>query len=156
MDRNADKYEALNKTIRKKIRKDIRNHNTQLVHRTITDNANMRVLRSKMAREKVQISKMENEQGKMVTNKSDIVAVIEGFYRRLYSTSIPKPDHMMNERRQSILNMGSEEIPEIGEYELRATLGRMRNNRAPGEDRITSEMLKMRGAKHWKRHCSSS
>jgi len=71
--------------------------------------------------------------------------IIENFYRKLYSTSVPKPDRIVNEKRRIILNVDSEEIPEIDRSELRAALRKMKNRKAPGEDRVMSEMLKMGG-----------
>lgn len=57
--------------------------------------------------------------------------IVENFYRKLYSTSIPKPDRIPNEKRRNILNVGSEEIPEIDKNELRAALKKMKNRKAP-------------------------
>lgn len=66
----------------------MRNHNTQLVYRAIEENTNMQVLRAKMAKGRTQICKMRNEQGEIVTGKTDIVAAIQKFYCKLYSVSI--------------------------------------------------------------------
>lgn len=48
MSKEMEKYKDLNKAIRKEIRKDLRSYNTQLVRKAIYENANMRVLQSKM------------------------------------------------------------------------------------------------------------
>ena len=41
--------------------------------------------------------------------------------------------------------MGSEEIPEISLQEIKYALQKMKNEKSPGEDQITSEMLKTEG-----------
>lgn len=129
MSKETEKYKDLNRVIRKEIRKDLRSYNTQLVCKAIYENANMRVLRSKMTWGKTQIAKMKNGQEEITTKKTDIIAIIENFYRKLYSTSVSKPDHMANRSRKNILNVGSEEIPEIDKNELRTALKKMKNEK---------------------------
>lgn len=60
--------------------------------------------------------------------KTDI-AIIENFYRKLYSTSVSKLDHMANRSRKNILNVGSEEISKIDKNELRTALKKMKNKK---------------------------
>lgn len=57
------------------------------------------------------------------------IAIIENFYRKLYSTSVSKLDHMANRSRKNILNVCSEEIPEIDKNELRTALKKMKNKK---------------------------
>lgn len=40
------------------------------------------------------------------------------------------------------MNVNSEEISENAKQEIETSLNQMKNNRSPGEDQITSEMLK--------------
>lgn len=70
--KEMEKYKDLNKAIRKEIRKDLRNYNTQLVRKAIYENANMRVLQSKMTWGKTQIAKMKNGQEEITTKKKQI------------------------------------------------------------------------------------
>lgn len=117
----------------KAIRKDKRAYNTQAIKEAIENNMNMRVLRSKLSKGKVVIHKMKNEFGEVVTEKDRIAEVIENFYRRLYSQSVPNPNQQERPRRM-VLNVGSEDLPTIDKSELEAALKQLRNNRALGED----------------------
>ena len=61
MDRDAPEYRQLDRTVKKAIRRDLRAHNTRMIHEAIEDNMNMRVLRSKTTNGKLLIHKMKNE-----------------------------------------------------------------------------------------------
>jgi len=43
------------------------------------------------------------------------------------------------------MNVGSEEIPDINSTEIEKALNQLKNHRAPVEDKITSEMIKLGG-----------
>ncbi|XP_071577202.1 craniofacial development protein 2-like [Temnothorax nylanderi] len=144
--RDSPRYKELNKAVRKAIKKDKRAYNTRAIKEAIENNMNMRVLRSKLSKGKVVIYKMKNDLGEVVTERDRIAEIIENFYRRLYSQSAPNPNQQ-GRPRQTILNVGSEDLPAIDKSELEAALKQLRNNRAPGEDRITVEMLKVGGEK---------
>lgn len=45
--------------------------------------------------------------------------------------------------QQKIINIGSEELPDIPAEEIKLTLKQSKPNRAPGEDRIITGMLKI-------------
>lgn len=144
----AEHYRDLNKNIKKEIRKDMRAYNTKMIQDTIEDNCNMKVLRSKLATGKTQIIKMKNQQGTIVSDKGEILKIIEDFYTNLYTSTAPEPEaesKISKNGHINILNVGSEDIPEITIEEIKETLKQMKNRKCPGEDQITSEMLKMGG-----------
>lgn len=64
------------------------------------------------------------------------------FYTQLYSahTSI-----QAQYTRNILTNSGSEEVPDIRNFEMKETLKQMKNGRCPGEDLITSDILKVGG-----------
>lgn len=66
----------------------------------------MKVLRSNMSRGKLVI-RMKNECGEVVTDKGQVAAVIEDFYRGLYS---PVQQYQWAEPRRSVQNVRSEEL----------------------------------------------
>jgi len=43
------------------------------------------------------------------------------------------------------MNVGSEEIPDLNSTEIEEALSQLKNDPAPGEDGITSEMIKLEG-----------
>ena len=53
---------------------------------------------------------MKNNQGIVVSDKKDVVEIIENYYRTLYMAS---PDYKEHSPTKNILNVGSEHIPEI-------------------------------------------
>lgn len=139
--RDSNEYKELCKTINKESRKDLRSYNSQLIKETIENNSNMKVLRSHMSRGRQKLFKIKERNGEIVTDKKGVINVIQGFYKDLYTSTLPEPDSV----KQEILNVGSEDIPEVNRSELRKALKQMKNKKAPGEDRITAEMLKMGG-----------
>jgi len=141
--RDSLRYTQLNKNIRKAIRRDIRAHKAREIERAIENNMNLKVLRSKLAKGRARINCMKNIEGEVVHEREDIVAVVSDFYEDLYRESAPRPLRL--KRRHEIKNVGSEEIPEITRTELQAVLKELKNRKSPGQDRITSEMLKAGG-----------
>ena len=63
LDKTTQQYKALNKTIKKEIRKDTRAFKTNLIKKCIEDSANMRVLKSKLAVGRAKLVKIKNTQG---------------------------------------------------------------------------------------------
>lgn len=139
-DRTTQEYMDLNKQVKKGIRRDKRMYNAKLIEETIKDNCKMKVLSKKLSMGKAKITKMRNENNIIVHNKYDIIKSIEMFYTGLYSSKSQKTVKKIN-----IMNVGSEDLPEITEGEISATLKQMKSNRCPGEDQVTTEMLKLGG-----------
>lgn len=124
------------------MRKDIRSYNTKMIENAIEDNANMRVLRSKLSPGRHKITKMRDQQGNIILDSKNIAEHIESFYTRLYTSIRPDP----RTAKTVICNVGSEDVPEISGQEIQAALKQMKNRKSPGEDRVTSEMMKIGGA----------
>lgn len=139
--RDTPEYNTINTTVKRKIRTDMRAYKTKQILETIENNKNMRVLRSNRTRGKQKIMKIKDKQGNLVTNKKEIVKEIQKFYEKLYTTVIPNPIGPS----KNILNVGSEDMLEITPSEIKYALQQMKNGKSPGEDQITSEMLKMGG-----------
>lgn len=80
MSKTSTEYVELNKSIRKKIRKDIRTHNTEKIKATIENDKNMKVLKSMNSIGRTKIHKLKNKDGEIIQEKNQIVKVVENFY----------------------------------------------------------------------------
>lgn len=87
-----------------------------LIENLLEDNNNMTVLKSKLSN-----CKMRNEKGIEVNDKKSLADIIEKFYTRLYTSSIPKPRN----QTKHITHHRSEELPDITSEEIRAALKQM-------------------------------
>ena len=88
---------------------------------------------------RAKLVKMKNNQGIVVSDKKDVVEIIENFYRTLYTASPVYKEHLPT---KNILNVGSEDISEITITKIGAALKQIKS---PGKDRVTSKMLKLVG-----------
>lgn len=86
---------------------------------------------------------MRDESGNVVTNREEILKVVKSFYQTLYRSTTNPPTR--NEPVKVVMNVGSEELPEISTQELEQALKNMKNGKTPGQDKITAEMVKIGG-----------
>ncbi|XP_044760870.1 craniofacial development protein 2-like [Coccinella septempunctata] len=121
--RSTPDYNELNKRIHKEVRKDIRVYNTKIIEATIENNANMRVLRSKLSPGSRKITKMNDQHGNVVSDNRSIADHIQKFYTTLYTSIRPASAT----KSVTVCNVGSEDIPEITRQEIKAALKMMKN-----------------------------
>ncbi|CAG9767975.1 unnamed protein product [Ceutorhynchus assimilis] len=126
---NKDELKQLNKDITKAARANIIKFNNKWITKVIEENKSMRVLRNKLSTGKTEIIKLGNERD---------------FYTNLYSNERQreKPENIPH-----ILNQGLEEMPPISEEEVSRSLSEMKNNKAPCEDGVVAEAVKLGGKK---------
>ncbi|KAL3268802.1 hypothetical protein HHI36_007898, partial [Cryptolaemus montrouzieri] len=65
----------------------------------------------------------------IVTNKAEIIRVIEGFYEELYKPELPIPPDVKEHNRIKVTNVNSEEMPDITAEEIRSVLKQLKNGR---------------------------
>lgn len=140
-DKTTIEYRSINKEIAKEIRKHKREQNTESIKTTIEENKSLKVLARKNLARRNNIYKIKNTDGRIVTNKKEITQTIEAFYKRLYST----PNREIKSNIPIILNQGSEDLEEINDDEIISALKDMKSNKAPGEDEMVIESIKMGG-----------
>ncbi|KAI5634523.1 hypothetical protein NE865_12750 [Phthorimaea operculella] len=83
---------AINKEIKKAIRTDIRSHNTRTIAKTIQDNRGPKVFRKKLNKDKMEINKLTDSAGNIVTDRDRIIRLVEEFYGNLYTSKATEPD----------------------------------------------------------------
>ena len=108
----------------------------------IAENRNMKVLRTKQSIGKNWIFKLRVNDGVLHTDKHKILDIARKFYEELYTSIRPKQSTEAAATRPVIMNVESEELPDITVDEVKASLDEMKNNKAPGEDGIPIEAIK--------------
>jgi len=77
-------YIELNKTVRKKMREDVRRYNEKLVRNTIEENRSLKKTKQQLMIGKKQIIAVKRPDGTVSRNKEEIIKIFENFYRELY------------------------------------------------------------------------
>ena len=92
----------------------------------------------KTSKKKV-INEMKNGKGETVTNREEILKVCAQFYQELYSSQKP------NSIDTSNISPDNSEAPPFIESEIEKALKEMKQNKAPGIDLLTCDIIKLGG-----------
>ena len=136
-DREKTQYAGLNKTVKKMRRTRARRKKKEHVEKIL---ASGRVPKEALrGNGRKVIGELGTENNKIVTNNEDILNVCAKFYQDLYSSSSDQSSaigpHTQN----------NENIPLFVEDGIRNALKNMKANKAPGNDQITSNVIKLGG-----------
>ena len=137
--RNQIEYTELNKTIRKMRRKKKREYRTRMVKEVLESNKGPKIINRKLEGGRKLLSSLKTTDGTEVTDKVKITATIEQFYSELYSSD--RPDWRTTED----WDVKAENVPPIMEDEVQKAVERTKKGKAPGEDQLTADILKLGG-----------
>lgn len=143
-DRTSEQYRDINKSIRQNIKEDLKRHNDKLIEITIENNSNLKMLRRKMVENKKQLYIIQDENGNVTTDRNKIKDIIENFYSQLYTSQLQINSEVIQKTQErKILIVGLEEIPEVITEEIKTAVREMKYRRAPGDDDIIPELIKL-------------
>lgn len=92
----------------------------------------MKILRSSNSYLSIRIRQLKDPNGDIREEETDI-------------TNSPETAEPANNRTKKFMNIGSEEIAEISVEKIQLVLSQIKNGKAPGGDKISTEIMKMGG-----------
>ena len=133
----------LNKLINKKMREDRRKNNLQKIEETIKNGKSLKQTRSSSYIGKQQMLALKDSNGEIAKCRDRMLKIAEEFYAELYTSKT----------RVNPINTSVEytEIPEITTSEVAFALNHMKRGKAPGDDDITTDLLKDAGEDLYKK-----
>ena len=121
-DQERREYNKLCQTILKRLREDLRQHNTMRVKEAIESEKGLKRAKEKEGC-KVLIPALKEQDGTVITNRERILERCAEFYETLYK------DAAQNIRKEE-----AEDVPPILDSEIEHAIKGMKNDKAPGED----------------------
>lgn len=118
------KLKALNKIIKKAIRSDLRAYNDQTIAETIQANTGPKVFGKKLNKSRMEINKLSDSAGNVLTDRDNIIKVVEAFYGDLYASKASEPDSPVaaDPPAEPVECLTEETIPPITEDEIEFAL----------------------------------
>ena len=129
-------YTELCKTIRKRIRDEIRGYNVLVVQNALQNNKGLKAAKIRSKKGQPLMTAIKAIDGKIITDRREIVEQCAQFYKDLYSSSLARPSISTTERKY---------IPDILAREVQHAMQQMKNNKAPGEDEIEIDIVRLAG-----------
>lgn len=133
-----NKITELSKKIRDQIRKDISQKRNKTIQEHISKTGGVKKAYKKLMNKKDWMIHLKGKNSILTRNREQIIKVAAEFYRNLYKSSRKNQNTAENEN--TICN--EEPLPEILLSETIAAIKSQKNDKAPGPDQISNEMLK--------------
>ncbi|RVE40675.1 hypothetical protein evm_014675 [Chilo suppressalis] len=141
---DAFRYRQLNRQISKSLTSDLRHFNTERIKEAIERNKGSKVFARDLSIGQSQLTRLNTEDGSIISSTPEILREIESFYRQLYSSRTPG-ESRARDPRAKLTRHYTEDIPDVSLYEIRIALKQLKNNKAAGDDGITTELLRAGG-----------
>ena len=129
------KYATLDKKVKRAIRRDLREYNAKLIQSIIEDNKSVKRVRKEIFADKHYILGIRDKCGDKKFSRENINKAATDYFRDLYKSKENQEYRIHNDPQE-------EEIPKIIISEVRTAISSLKNNRTPGDDGITNELLK--------------
>lgn len=130
-------YAELNKTLKKLRRKRARERRKQMIMKVIEQGKGPKEINKNTKKKK--ITTMYKEDGEETNNREEILKICADFYKNLYRKTMEAPVPIC------ALSQNTEKVPEFTVKEVMSILTQMKKRKAPGNDRVTSDILLMGG-----------
>uniref|UniRef100_A0A914WU64 Endonuclease/exonuclease/phosphatase domain-containing protein n=1 Tax=Plectus sambesii TaxID=2011161 RepID=A0A914WU64_9BILA len=131
--RSRIEFAELCKLIRKEIRKDLRIHHFNLVNEAVQKSRSLRKVRGEVATGKRRLIQLRQDDGTICTTVEDLNKATKAFFEKLYASTADVEFH---------IHSPEDRCPPFLPEEVRSALMQMKTGKTPGNDHITTEMLK--------------
>uniref|UniRef100_A0A2A4J310 Endonuclease/exonuclease/phosphatase domain-containing protein n=1 Tax=Heliothis virescens TaxID=7102 RepID=A0A2A4J310_HELVI len=144
-DTDTPTFRKLQRRIRQSIKDDLQQYQEKLITRALEQNTSRRVLKAKLSSGKKEIFQLFNNRNEVISNREQLLDIARTFYSSLYESKVldQSRENETYRTRPPVINIGSEEIPDVLVDEIELALHQMKNGKAPGQDNILPDMLKL-------------
>lgn len=91
------------------------------------------------------LTKLKTADGRIAASKPELLNDIESFYGHLYTSRAAMSANRNADLRAPLTRHYIDDIPDVDQGEIEIARRQLKNGKAPGEDGITTELLKAGG-----------